>query len=142
MIDGSFWSTGASLTSVEGHPAGSSVFRSADGGRTWTATGAPPGILWSSAAATGRTFAVGQVDTNAGGPFDAPELRAVVISTDDGGATWTERHRADDNVGGTYTSVASASGVTWVAGEQPGVLRSTDGGRTWSKMGRTLQPVC
>jgi photosystem II stability/assembly factor-like uncharacterized protein len=98
------------------------VFRTADGGLTWTRQATPTdeylfGVDFFSPE---RGAAVGKAGT--------------VLTTDDGGKTWTKRSS------GTDRNLFSVSYVTpdrlWAIGDWGAVIESHDGGATWKD--RTL----
>ncbi len=105
------------------------VFRSRDGGRTWTVTAAP-----IPAAAAGGVFSLAfrnpRDGVMVGGDFTAPENGADASGySRDGGASW----RAGGDLSGYR------SGVDWVSGARATLIAvgptgsdvSTDGGRSW-----------
>jgi photosystem II stability/assembly factor-like uncharacterized protein len=107
----------------------SRVFRSRDGGRTWSVTAAP-----IPAAAAGGVFSLAfrnpREGAMVGGDFTAPENGADASGfTHDGGRTWTG--------GGDLTGYRS--GVDWVYGARSTLIAvgptgsdvSYDGARTW-----------
>lgn len=94
---------------------GRGVFRSVDGGATWSATG--------------RDSATSQVAVGPNGRILAsnPQAGSLHISRDNG-ATWTMTERF-----GSYWALAIAGDGTLYAGERFGLYRSTDDGATWQR---------
>jgi photosystem II stability/assembly factor-like uncharacterized protein len=144
---------------VFGNPygtGGNGVYKSTDAGATWTKLGgglptnpntigrvtlavAPsnPQVLYASISGTGQTGS-----TAFGSLFR-------IMRSDDGGATWTDLTRSDTpnymNFQGDYDTtlivdptdpaVVYAGGAAGPAfGEPPALIRSTDGGVTWSDL--------
>ena len=97
------------------------LFRSDDGGATWTATALDPHDVGHLAVAGSTVYAA------IGG--------AGIARSDDGGASWD---RASAGLGQAPGSVAaSADGTLYVASS--GVFRSRDRGRTWMLSARGLR---
>lgn len=131
----------------------SSAYRSDDGGSSWT-TLPLPGDAWLSSrlACSGpSTCAVGAIIGASPGSTPGHSGRAVVLTTSDGGRTWSA-HKVPGAVG-LVTDLACPSAahcvaLAWgrsvptIAGLQPysganrffptSVLTTEDGGRTWS----------
>src|SRR5690606_19615665 len=113
---------------------GARLFRSTDGGATWTVhqtplvTGAAAGNTAASFPSTDRGIVVGgRIDA-----YTTDTSSAAVAVTSDGGATWTLRARPP--------RPGALFGVTWIAGGGDGVVvaagpgglfRSRDAGATW-----------
>jgi photosystem II stability/assembly factor-like uncharacterized protein len=113
------------------------VFRSTDRGRTWTAWPTP--IRAANASSGVFSVAFGDADHGVavGGDYKAPaDPTANAATTEDGGRTWTPAGASRPS--GFRSAVAFVPG--WAG---PGLLavgpsgsdRSSDGGRTWSRMG-------
>lgn len=111
-----------------GDDGGLSLFTSADGGRTWTAT--DHGII----AGDLRDGLIAQRP-----PGGGPRRRLVALNTplsgnpdelyrSDGGQSWMKVTLAP----GEPVTIAGAGGSTVLAGGEDGVLRSTDNGMTWT----------
>lgn len=114
-----------------GGPGGGRVFRSADGGRSWTVAVAP---IRHDDAASG-IFSIAFFDDRAGvivgGNYkNAGENRDNVALTADGGLTWTASR---SHPGGYRSAVALLRKQnTAIATGVSGTDISTDGGKTWS----------
>jgi photosystem II stability/assembly factor-like uncharacterized protein len=116
-----------------GFPQGG-VFRSADGGHTWTFAGHG---LWKANAAC--TLAV---DAKAPGTVWAGTAAGLFKSTDHG-ASWRRATSQITNASNPSVSVVLAhprkSGFLWVAVPMSGLFRTLDGGATWQHFGIGLQ---
>ena len=105
---------------------GSGVFRSTDGGSTWTQR--------STAAATGALCTRILVHRSNRNRVYLASTSGVLTSTD-GGATWTV------SLAGHASDLAMAtdnSDHLWAGMASDGVYRSTDGGGSWTKMTATI----
>jgi photosystem II stability/assembly factor-like uncharacterized protein len=122
------------------------IFRSADSGVTWrpVLTGV---VAWSlTAAASGGYAAIGNLPGK-------PNVGPAVLATSADGVHWHVRKvtapRQVIPFGGGYRIAMSGIGphatgiavsdTTWAFFSSP-ALRSTDGGLTWTRIGRTLPP--
>ncbi len=92
------------------------MLRTTNGGATWTAQTITGDIMGLAAASLTNLVAV------AGGSISA---------TTNGGATWVARANP---TGQDYASVSYADGVFWLGGSAGSVLRSTDGGATFTNV--------
>jgi photosystem II stability/assembly factor-like uncharacterized protein len=115
-------------TSTEGRPV---IIATADGGATWSPQSLPGGIRELRDVAfvdRQRGWAVGArpVAQPAEPGRDDP---GVILTTADGGATWTEQA---DTVGSLW-SIDAIDARTVFAGGGYGLFSTTDGGVTWSK---------
>lgn len=114
------------------------VALSADGSAiVWTQAGQAPyrstdrGASWSKVGGLG-TDAVVVADRSSAGTFYSLAGGTLYASTD-GGATFTAR-AADLPAGGRLKAVPGAAGDLWIAGGSQGLLHSTDGGRTFTRL--------
>ncbi|MCB0797366.1 MAG: hypothetical protein H6548_12455 [Chitinophagales bacterium] len=133
---------------ISGFPfIGDGVYKSLDGGETWTYSGlSEAGILSKVAIAASdhNTIYVGSM----GIPFERNEDRGLYKSVD-GGTTWTKVLFVDDDCGVIDIALHPADPdrifvAVWnrirnnheslVAGPDAGVYRSLDGGDTWTKL--------
>lgn len=65
---------------------------------------------------------------------------SMILSTNDGGATWTQRTAAIPDI--HLKSVAfSSPDVVWAVGSQETLLKSVDGGVTWTVISSTTNPI-
>ncbi|MEV4190021.1 RICIN domain-containing protein [Streptomyces toxytricini] len=115
------------------------VALSADGSAiVWTQAGQAPyrstdrGASWSKVGGLG-TDAVVVADRSSAGTFYSLAGGTLYASTD-GGATFTAR-AANLPAGGRLKAVPGAAGDLWIAGGSHGLLHSTDGGRTFTRLG-------
>ena len=128
---------------------GDGVYKSTDGGATWTNTGLHDGrqigaIAVDPANANRAFVAV------LGHPY-GPNKERGVYRTTDGGATWQQVLYKDENIGAydvildphdantVYASLWAARQAPWEVGgsfEIPGsgIFKSTDGGTTWAQL--------
>ncbi len=110
------------------------VFRSRDGGRTWTAAEVPIAAGKASAGVFSLAFRDGRRGVAVGGDYQAPNAAAANVAlTDDGGATWTAAPGplpAGYRSGAAYAGRATAAPL--VAVGTSGSSRSADAGRAWS----------
>jgi photosystem II stability/assembly factor-like uncharacterized protein len=130
--------------------SGDGVFRSGDGGKTWTHVGL------NATRAVGRIL-VDPRDANvvlvaALGHIFGPNKERGIFRTQDGGRTWTHALFVDEETGGAdlaadpenpaviYASLWQARNYPWLsyflptAGPGSGIYKSSDGGRTWSRV--------
>lgn len=119
------WATG---TTLAGRPV---VVATIDGGATWTSQPLPDGIRELRDLAfvdRERGWAVGAL-TVTQPPEAGNEDPGVILTTTDGGATWTEQARTV----GSLWSVAAVDASTVFAGGAYGLFSTTDGGATWAR---------
>jgi hypothetical protein len=134
------WGRGDTLY-VAGHQRDASfkhrglVMRSTDGGETWeedvTEAAAGHRLLWGVYGGdAGHVYVSGQQTNTVTG---VPE--AVILKTEDGGATWTEVVLAESTSRGLNRVWAQGQHVfaAGFAGSQGLVVRSSDGGATWTQ---------
>jgi photosystem II stability/assembly factor-like uncharacterized protein len=111
---------------------GMELWRTVDGGATWT--GSALSAIWSvNWDLRFLSPDLGWLASDPGGEAPKPELRW----SHDGGATWDEPFDLATATGvstmGDLTFFDGSNGVmTWSGGGEPGILRTADGGRTWS----------
>lgn len=130
--------------------AGLGVFRTSDGGKTWRDLGLKNtryiGRIWVSPS-DANTVLVG-----AQGHFFGPNAERGVFRSTDGGATWAQTLKIDDNTGVQDLASDPAdpkiifaaawqvrqypwqSYFTPAAGPGSGIYRSADGGVTWTRL--------
>jgi photosystem II stability/assembly factor-like uncharacterized protein len=119
-----------------GHEQLRTMWKSADGGKTWTNPGAnlPPGTgsLPDPLIIDARTYLVNATNWGSGAPG--------IFRTTDGGATWT---RVSPLGPKEAPLVASDGTIYWAAADS--IAKSTDHGVTWSTVGSgfvdDLQPI-
>jgi photosystem II stability/assembly factor-like uncharacterized protein len=120
------------------------LLETTDGGRTWAAAaGAEPCDVGGPAAVSFTDARHGWVACRSGESAVGQSSKEVV-ETDDGGATWSVRSRVRlDNTGtlgelpteGIFRGIqmlASGTGIAWLWNE--GLIRTTDGGVTWTRL--------
>ena len=115
----------------------SRVFRTDNAGRTWTVAGEAPVIKLPSSGLTAIAFRDTKHGIGVGGLVSGNMTRDTtpdaVTTTDDGGVTWTLRHRpAQPGMLSGVTLVPRASDNTVVTATYTGVQVSTDGGDSWT----------
>lgn len=115
-----------------GHEAPQTVYKSTNGGQTWTNAGStlPAGTKFSSnpLALSGLTYVVnaqGWAGTTAG-----------MFRTTDGGATWMQVSTQEPYA---PPLVTSSGAIYWASGG--GLLKSTDAGVTWTRVGNNLATI-
>ena len=111
------------------------VYRSADGGRTWTASqrfADPPGF--TTKIGGGTTLAVGRIGSFGttllvtAFPTNPATGTSYVYRSTDGGATWTYASKAPNQ----YQDVAYVTAARWLQISSPGDSKeTTDGGGSW-----------
>ncbi len=131
---------------------GDGVYRSADGGKTWTNTGLKDGLQIGGLAIDpkneNRVFAA-----VLGHPYGANSERGVYRTTN-GGTTWERVLYKDENTGAVqvaidpnnpdiiYADLWANRLAPWENGEwngtESGLFKSTDGGNTWKKLVKGL----
>ena len=112
--------------------AGTSIFRTDDGGSTWSFQATPPVTMWD----------VGFADAQTGWCVGSG---ARVMKTINGGASWTTTIIPGFAFELQAVSVVDASNL-WVVGVAGFVARSTDGGANWTienpGLAPNAQPTC
>jgi photosystem II stability/assembly factor-like uncharacterized protein len=115
------------------------VFRSTDGGRTWTAHPTPIRAGNPSSGIFSVAFRTARDGIAVGGDYKNPERDLhLVATTADGGRTWTCPEGAA--LGGFRSAVAyggSATKPVLIAVGPTGSDLSTDGGTRWTRLGKT-----
>jgi photosystem II stability/assembly factor-like uncharacterized protein len=121
-----------------GDPAG--VFKSIDGGTTWSSTGFPNTPI--------TALAVDPSDANtlyaAVSPTYGPTGVQAVLKSTDGGATWSAVNHGlgrPVRLGAAITALAidpTQRGTVYAATAGAGVYRTLDGGANWAKFNRGL----
>jgi photosystem II stability/assembly factor-like uncharacterized protein len=124
---------------VAGTPAGR-VFRTTDAGATWTLAGTTPVIHDSQAGPTAISFR----DARHGilvagiigrGVMTRDSVSNAVATTDDGGTTWTLRHRpTQPGMLSGVTMMPAVSDGTAITASYTGVYVSTDRGDSWTSV--------
>jgi len=112
-------------TLYAGTGANGDVFKSTDGGSTWTNTGN----------LADATYVHALLEASDGTLYAGTELNGDVFKSTDGGSTWTN---TGDLAGATYVhALLEASDGTLYAGTYPNgyVFKSTDSGSTWTNTG-------
>jgi photosystem II stability/assembly factor-like uncharacterized protein len=119
------------------------VYRTADGGRTWTASqrfGDPPGFTTRTGGGTtlgiGRVAAFGSTLLVTAFPTNPTTGKVYAYRSTDGGATWTYTTTAPN---GTQ-DLAFVTATRWLQISSPGDSKeTTDGGATWHAFATTYQ---
>lgn len=113
------------------------VFRTGDGGRSWSVADTPVIAGRDSAGVFALTFADAQHGVAVGGDFrEEDAMNANLASTSDGGRTWTSIGAS--RLPGLRSSVAfipGSKGLGLIAVGPRGSDLSADGGRTWMPLG-------
>jgi|SRR5579864_8061682 len=127
--------------------AGNGVYKSTDGGKTWTASGLQDTVAIGRLIVHPRNADIAYVAA-LGHPF-GPNSERGIFRTTDGGKTWTKVLYKDENTGGIDLAFDPANpniifAALWQARRSPwgmdsggpgsGLYRSTDGGSTWKRL--------
>jgi photosystem II stability/assembly factor-like uncharacterized protein len=118
----------ARRTMLAGMHESNVLFRTGDGGRTWTDVSGNVGI----AADVGFAAAVHVVDANTHLLGSRNGAKAGVYRTSDGGTTWT---RTWNTAVVGRMLVAQGGAWYWLLDNGNGVIRSTDSGVSWKRVG-------
>jgi len=124
---------------VAGTPAGR-IFRTADAGATWTLAGGTPVVHDSQAGPTAISFRDGKhgilvAGIIGRGVMTKDSVANAVATTEDGGTTWTLRHRPTQP--GMLSGVALVPAVndrTAITATYTGLHVSRDGGDSWTSV--------
>ena len=117
--------------------AGDAVYRTTDGGASWTSQVFPP-----DPAFTGRYFCAvdfvnaehGIITCNNYYSVNAdPALYSTVLWTDDGGANWTYKDLGNNHIS-DYDGRLVNDSVAYVIGQYGVRKKTTDGGTTWTDL--------
>jgi photosystem II stability/assembly factor-like uncharacterized protein len=112
----------------------SRIYKTADGGSTWT-------LQFRNEDAKAFYDAIAFRDSRRGFAFsDSVDGQFLILRTDDGGRTWTRvlRSASPAALAGEGAYAASGSNIAivgdniWIGTSRSRVLRSDDGGRTWT----------
>jgi photosystem II stability/assembly factor-like uncharacterized protein len=141
--EGAFAASGTSIIThgtkqawfATGGPAGARVFRSRDGGRTWSVARAPLGGA-KTAGIFSLAFADGKHGMAVGGDYqNAKATERTLALTGDGGKTWAA---PAGETGLSYRSgVVARGGNVFIAVGTLGSDISRDGGKTWQHFSDT-----
>jgi photosystem II stability/assembly factor-like uncharacterized protein len=119
------------------------VWKSVDGGLTWTPVFDEQGTASIGAVAIFQPNPdIVWVGTGEGNPRNSAGVGNGIYRSVDGGRTWThlglERsehiHRVVLHPTNSDVAYLAALGPTWSDGEERGVYKTTDGGRTWQRV--------
>jgi photosystem II stability/assembly factor-like uncharacterized protein len=135
------WAIDQSTIFGVGRWSGPAVFiRTTDGGATWQSVSLAP-LLTGAVDVYFFDRQRGIIGGGRGVGNTAPEQessRTVILATDDGGQTWTERFVGTKRGSWSWKISFPAPNVGYVATQGPSsegvVLKSTDAGRTWSEI--------
>jgi photosystem II stability/assembly factor-like uncharacterized protein len=116
-----------------GHERSQAVWKSTDGGETWSNIGAslPAGSGFTSfpLVVNAQTYLINAYDR-------VTNSNAGIYRTSNGGASWL---KVSTFIPNTAPLVTSNGAFFWIAGGS--LIRSTDKGLTWSKLGEGFQDV-
>ncbi len=127
--------------------AGNGVYKSTDGGKTWSASGLSDTVAIGRLIVHPKNADIAFVAA-LGHPFGPNEERGIFRTTD-GGKTWTKVLFKDENTGGIDLAFDPANpniifAALWQARRTPwgmdsggpgsGLYRSSDGGNTWKRL--------
>jgi photosystem II stability/assembly factor-like uncharacterized protein len=142
------WTHGPDIYSISTSP---DFYVTSDGGQTWTRAQLPEG--WNSPDSSAAIYFMQQ---RSDGTIRAlcrcgPQTAQVsggsagvhLISSGDGGRTWTSLGSAQGLGGTQYWQVGSVSEDRWIAADWAGqtLFRTSDGGLTWQKLEPTGLPT-
>jgi len=114
---------------------GKGIFRSTDAGQTFTdiSAGVPGNTLWPLLI-DAQTYLIGT--------FDADASNTAVYRTTNGGASWSEVTALSPSHDGTFRRASDDSLYLPISGNA-GIMKSTDLGKTWTRLasaGATFPP--
>jgi photosystem II stability/assembly factor-like uncharacterized protein len=116
---------------------GARIFRTDNAGKSWALVGSVPVVHDSQSGLTAIAFRDAKhgigVGGHVAGNMNRDSSQAAVATTDDGGVTWTLRHRPDHP--GMLSGVAlvpKAGDKTAVIASYGGLFFSRDGGDSWT----------
>lgn len=140
----------AAIDAVESDPntiyvgaATGGVWKSVNGGQTWASIFDDQRVLGIGSVAIFQASPdIVWVGTGEGNPRNSAGVGAGIYKTMDGGKTWTflgleasERvHRIVLHPSDPDIAYAGVMGPAWSDGQERGVYRTTDGGRTWDRV--------
>ncbi len=134
-----YYGTGELNFNIDGYP-GTGVFKSTDGGTTWSQLTLPPGggIYYTSSIAVAPS---NSNDVYIAGYYD-------IYKSTDGGNTWTELNLTDGAVDAIVVDPNNANVIYAAYGSgfggdstNFGIYKSTDGGTTWTWLTNGLPPA-
>lgn len=139
--------TGENLRAWRGHTiAGSGVYRSDDAGESWTSLGLEDSYHIGRVAVHPTNSDI--VLVAALGHFYSPSKNRGVYRSDNGGKSWEKVLYVDDRTGANDIVISQSNpqimyASTWtcsdvIGGAECNVFKSTDGGKTWKKIGNGL----
>src|SRR5262249_43976561 len=126
----------ATSPSNPANPQSSGLFKSTDGGATWSNTGASRGAV--------NLLAIDPANSNivyasAEGHYSDPKGFQGLFKSANGGSTWQAIGKGLESITGTRLTIATAlridpvnSNVLYLSTSNSGVFRSADGGVNWS----------
>ena len=128
---------------------GDGLYKTTDGGRTWTHIGLREGNAFSRVRVHPTNCEI--VFAGAFGQYGRPNPERGLYRSDDGGTTWRQILKRDDKTGAVDISIDVSNPNTiyaalWEAYRNPwqmssggpgsGLFKSTDGGATWTELTR------
>jgi photosystem II stability/assembly factor-like uncharacterized protein len=128
---GNLWNVSFTADSRHGWAVGEDgvIVGTHDGGLTW---GAEPSPLGADANHTDVAAVSGQRAFAVGTDWLDPDDAGYVLSTTDGGATWTRRYRYPDSLVECVDFIDGQNG--WIGGTSSLLLKTTDAGVHWDRV--------